>query len=175
MLWTLGELRQIDIMIAEKEIILGRPRKYKSPEEMQKRIDDYFEGNDKPTICGLTLALGFVERKALLNYEGYSKAFYATIKRAKTVVERYYERNLAINTRATGSIFALKNFDWTDKQEISYKDSPFRLNITLPPVQLPEAQPCLQVVSRQIIPKQIADIEPKTQIDKDKIISNGNK
>ena len=41
----------------------GRPRKYKTPEEMQVVIDQYFkecEINKKPpTITGLALALGF--------------------------------------------------------------------------------------------------------------------
>lgn len=166
-------------MIAEKELRNGRPRKYKSPEEMKARIDEYFEDNDKPTICGLTLALGFCERKALLNYEGYGKKFYDTIKRAKLVVEHYYERNLAINTRATGAIFALKNFDWSDKREVSFTDSPFRLNITLPPIQLPQpVKPLphtLPVVSKAITAKAKAVIEPKTPVDDDKSIGNGDK
>ena len=45
----------------------GRPRKYSTPEEMQIVIDKYFEDNPKPTICGLALALGFAQRKSLLN------------------------------------------------------------------------------------------------------------
>ena len=97
---------------------MGRPRKYETPEEMQEAIDSYFETNKKPTICGLTLALGFVERHALLNYEGYSKYFYATIKRAKTRIEKYYEENLMGN-HVTGAIFALKNFDWKDNKDLN--------------------------------------------------------
>ena len=51
----------------------GRPRKYSTPEEMQIVIDQYFDDHQKPTICGLALALGFAQRKSLLNYEGYGK------------------------------------------------------------------------------------------------------
>lgn len=149
-------------MITEKELRTGRPRKYKTPEEMQVRIDEYFDSFEKPTICGLTLALGFIERKALLNYEGYGKEFYAIIKRAKTVVEDYYERNLSINTRATGAIFALKNFDWSDRQDIRIEDSPFRLIIELPPVQ---PRPALPVVSTDITGRSTIDIKPKMQIE----------
>lgn len=71
----------------------GRPPVYKTPEEMQIKIDEYFERcagetlvnadgdtvydkhgrpiiiNDKPpTITGLALALGFNSRTSLLNY-----------------------------------------------------------------------------------------------------------
>ena len=73
----------------------GRPPRYKTAEEMQKVIDEYFEectgrlytdekgepkldrfGNEiylgaKPlTVTGLALALGFNSRLALLNYQG---------------------------------------------------------------------------------------------------------
>jgi hypothetical protein len=94
----------------------GRPRKYSTPEEMQTVIDKYFEDNPKPTICGLALALGFAQRKSLLNYEGYGKEFCNTIKRAKLIIEEGYEQDLR-SKYVTGAIFALKNFNWSDKQE----------------------------------------------------------
>ena len=63
----------------------GRPRAFKSPEEMQKMIDAYFDdGCEKivkhtvtgtryevptPTICGLALFLGFSSRQSLLDYQ----------------------------------------------------------------------------------------------------------
>ncbi len=97
----------------------GRPRRYKSPDEMQVAIDKYFEDNKKPTICGLAIGLGFCQRSALLTYEGYSKEFYNTTKRAKLRVEAGYEEDLRSN-HATGAIFALKNFDWTDKREYQH-------------------------------------------------------
>ncbi len=95
----------------------GRPRKYSTPEEMQTVIDKYFEDNPKPTICGLALALGFAQRKSLLNYEGYGEEFCNTIKRAKLKIEESYEQELRSN-HVAGAIFALKNFKWKDKQEI---------------------------------------------------------
>ena len=94
----------------------GQPRKYKSPEEMQIAIDAYFDKTEKISICGLALGLGFCTRQSLVDYEGYSKEFLATIKRAKTRVEDYYEQHL-VESGAAGSIFALKNFNWKDRQE----------------------------------------------------------
>jgi hypothetical protein len=76
----------------ERQTLMARPRKYKKPQEMKKAIDAYFLKVKKemrpPTICGLTLALGFTDRHDLLNYEGYEKEFYAIIKKAKTQIEQ---------------------------------------------------------------------------------------
>lgn len=94
----------------------GRPRKYKTPKEMQLAIDRFFGLMQKPTVCGLALELGFCTRQSLLDYEGYGKEFLDTIKKAKLRIERWYELNL-LGNHAGGAIFALKNFDWTDKQE----------------------------------------------------------
>ena len=96
----------------------GRPRKFSTPEEMQTAIDKYFEDHPKPTICGLALALGFAQRKSLLNYEGYGEEFCNTVKRAKLIIEDSYEQELR-GSHVAGPIFALKNFKWSDKQEIS--------------------------------------------------------
>lgn len=100
----------------------GRPRKYKSPKQMQKAIDAYFkfceENNEPLMITELALALGFSTRQGLLTYEGYSKEFYDTIKRAKLKIEAAYERRLLYSDNPGGSIFALKNFDWIDKKAV---------------------------------------------------------
>ena len=95
----------------------GRPLKFENAEQMQKLIDKYFAEtpDDEITITGLALALD-TDRKTLINYENRDE-FFNTIKKAKTIVENSYERALRKNGR-TGEIFALKNFGWTDKQEI---------------------------------------------------------
>lgn len=95
----------------------GRPRQFDSPQKMQKAIDSYFEEIEIPTITGLTLYLGFINRHALLNYEGYSEDYYAIIKRAKTRVEKYVEEKLLKGSgKAAGPIFWLKNHGWSDVQ-----------------------------------------------------------
>ena len=74
----------------------GRPPKYTEAEEMQKKIDKYFEDcklNNKPyTITGLGLALD-MSRQDLINYSKKEK-FFDTIKRAKMRVENYLEERL---------------------------------------------------------------------------------
>ena len=105
----------------------GRPRKYKSPQQMQTEIDKYFnrceEEKERITITGLAYDLGFNSRMGFYNYEGYGDEFLDTIKRALFRVEKAYEANLG-NQACAGSIFALKNFkqNWSDKQEVTGKD-----------------------------------------------------
>lgn len=97
---------------------MGRYKIIQTPEEAEELANKYFadcESNEKPiTITGLALALGFNSRQTLLNYEN-DPVFMDTIKRAKSQVEMAYEERLATTGNA-GSIFALKNFGWTDKQ-----------------------------------------------------------
>lgn len=122
----------------------GRPLMYKTKEEIQEKIDEYFEsckgeifrdaeGNVitnkygepiyigvKPlTITGLALALGFNSRQALLNYQG-RKEFNDTILRAKAKVEQYAEERLFDKDGANGAKFSLaNNFEgWKEKQQI---------------------------------------------------------
>lgn len=108
----------------------GRPPKYTEVEEMQKKIDKYFEDcklNNRPyTITGLGLALD-MSRQDLINYSKKEK-FFDTIKKAKMRVENYLEERLINDSSATGIIFNLKNnYGWKDKQEnvnvgVSYED-----------------------------------------------------
>lgn len=130
----------------------GCPPMYKTPAEMQKVIDKYFEDcsgeyividgqvaqdkngdpiktKERPlTITGLALALGFSGRQALLNYEGKPQ-FMDTIKRAKSRIEQYAEERLFDKEGVNGAKFNLSNNfkGWSEKQQI---DS----NVNLAPV-----------------------------------------
>lgn len=95
---------------------VGRPLKFKTVKELQDKIDVYLETTPKQewTITGLALALD-TYRQTLLNYEEKDE-YLDTIKKAKQMIENSYELDLKKHGR-TGTIFALKNFDWKDKQE----------------------------------------------------------
>lgn len=95
---------------------VGRPLKFKTEEDLSKQIDNYFEvtSKDEWTITGLALALD-TSRKVLCEYSEKDE-YSNTIKRAKLLVENGYEIDLKKHGR-TGTIFALKNFDWKDKTE----------------------------------------------------------
>lgn len=123
---------------------VGRPPKYKTKEEMQEKIDAYFEecegkilednsGNPvlnkfghpvvinqrPPTITGLALALGFTSRQALLNYQG-KKEFVDTITHAKSKVEQYTEERLFDRDGVNGAKFSLTNNfkGWSERQQV---------------------------------------------------------
>lgn len=111
----------------------GRPPKYKTVEELQQKIDEYFkscEGEmlkdengeavlDKhgnpvwihikpPTVTGLALALGFTSRQSLLDYQAKPQ-FLDTIARAKSRCEQYAEERLFDRDGANGAKFSLTN------------------------------------------------------------------
>lgn len=121
----------------------GKPPKYKSKEEIQEKIEQYFEdckgeplrdadgnpmldkwqnpimvGQKPPTITGLALALGFASRQALLNYQG-KKEFNDTIMRAKSRVEEYAESRLFDRDGSNGAQFSLRNNfkGWNETEE----------------------------------------------------------
>lgn len=116
---------------------VGRPLKFKSKEELQTKIDKYFNSCDatvvkkivnsrgdlisevtKPyTITGLASFLD-TSRETLINYEK-KEEYFDTIKKAKAKIEEAYEyRALIGDSHPTITIFTLKNnFGWKDKQE----------------------------------------------------------
>ena len=62
----------------------GRPTKYQTPEEMEKKLDEYFshceEVGDFPNVIGMALFLGFADRQSLRDNEQRSSEFSFTIK-----------------------------------------------------------------------------------------------
>lgn len=104
----------------------GRPAIYESPDALCEKVIEYFESvkEEKATITGLTLYLGFCSRSSLDDYEKRGEEFSYIIKRAKLAVEHSYE--LSGNTI---DIFALKNMGWKDKSEQEVKmEGGFNLN-----------------------------------------------
>lgn len=101
---------------------MGRPLKYKTPEDLENAIEDYFktrigsiEKRRAPTISGLALWLGFEDRQSLYDYKERPQ-FSCIIKKAILMIEDYAEEVLLSGEgTATGAIFWLKNHKWTDK------------------------------------------------------------
>jgi hypothetical protein len=94
-----------------------RPRHYDSEEELIAEIEKYFSDNQRVTITGLALSLGFESRQSIYDYEKDGRFSYI-IKNARLRVEACYEGRLIYDNQPTGVIFALKNMGWKDRQEI---------------------------------------------------------
>jgi len=103
--------------------VTGRPRLYEDAESFAGAVEDYFtfcEGVGKrPTLSGLSYALGFDDRETFSNYSGYGDDFSRTVKRAKLRIGDWLEQRLTNkDTFTPGIIFDLKNnHGWKDKTE----------------------------------------------------------
>ena len=100
----------------------GRPKSFNSVEEVQQKIDKYFEYceiNKKPyTMSGLAYYLE-ISRQTLVNYS-YKDEYFDTIKKARDRIQMQLEENaLSNNANPTFTIFNLKNnFGWKEQSEI---------------------------------------------------------
>lgn len=97
----------------------GKKPMFKTPKELEIKCIEYFDyctsNNEKPTITGLTLYVGFSHRASWNRYLK-KKAFVYIVKRSKLTVEHSYEL-----CGTTFDIFALKNMGWKDKTEVDNK------------------------------------------------------
>ena len=116
----------------------GRPLKYKTVEELEAAIEEYFtycdnktkevwsekEGNkiypdpEPYAMAGLAYAIG-LDRRSLINYKERDE-FFLAIKNARNRIEADVERRMMHkDTFTPGLIFNAKNnFDWRDKSEV---------------------------------------------------------
>ena len=116
----------------------GRPPIYKTPDEMIPKIEEWAERvrskEERPTVTGLCIALGFDSKDTLYNYRD-KPGFSYPIKRALLFVENGYEGGLW-TTSPTGPIFALKNMGWKDKHETEHSGE-----INLPTIKVEVISP----------------------------------
>lgn len=115
----------------------GRPPLFKNEEELQKKVDEYFEEWYRKkkvttpmwieveipaiTTTDLALYLGFESRQSIYDYANREEFSYI-IKRALFFIEREYEEKLLFSQNTSGAIFALKNMWWKDKTEVDNKN-----------------------------------------------------
>jgi hypothetical protein len=99
--------------------MMPRPLKIKTPAEFEKKANAYFADCEargkRPTVTGLSRALGFATRKGLFDYRRREEFEYVA-NRAVLRVEESYEEMLD-GQFVTGAIFALKNMGWSDQIE----------------------------------------------------------
>ena len=99
----------------------GRPLLFKTVEELEEKIEsfyDYCEERELPlTFERLAVFLG-VDRKTVYNYSEKDE-FFPTFKRVRERIQAdIMEKGLSGSINPTFGIFCLKNYGYTDKQEI---------------------------------------------------------
>ena len=113
----------------------GRPMLYKTAEELEKRINEYYDRCEEKeiplTISGLAVWLG-MNRRTLTNYSHREKFGYL-IEEARNRIEASMEEKMLMNKiNVTGAIFALKNhYKWTDRQEVQTTNENINKNYDL--------------------------------------------
>jgi hypothetical protein len=104
----------------------GGVPKQVTPEEVEQLALNYMERckeEDEPlTATGLAIALGFKSRQSLYDYRK-DPDYKDAINKAMLYVENGYEIQMARGRGDGGIVFALKNFGWTDKQELDHTSS----------------------------------------------------
>lgn len=121
---------------------IGRPKKFKTPQDLEKLINKFFEScyekiidenlkvtykNIKPlTMRGLCVYLGIAYESLMRYSKNYGEEYSEPIKNAKQICQTFLEEELYNPKRPTaGVIFGLKNCysnDWKDKIETENKN-----------------------------------------------------
>jgi hypothetical protein len=101
------------------------PAKKLTPDEVEELSAAYMEEcreKDEPlTITGLALALGFASKQSIYDYLKDDDYKYA-MGRAHLRVENSYEMQGAKGRGDGFLVFTLKQFGWSDKQEIEHSE-----------------------------------------------------
>lgn len=106
---------------------MARPKLFKTPDDLQKLIDAYYDDCDARempyTIEGLAVACD-CDRRTIINY-AHDSEFFPTIKKAREkILSRLAELAISGKGNPTSIIFNLKNnYDYADKTEVKSEHS----------------------------------------------------
>lgn len=98
---------------------VGRPPIWKTADELQEKIDEYFsyckDNDETPNIAGLAYFCG-VSRETIYNYSEKDQ-FFDTLKKARDYVMYRMESRAIDGGAPAGTIFLLKNYGYSDRYE----------------------------------------------------------
>jgi len=98
---------------------MARPLKFSTPEELETKVNEYFNTAPKPTLSGLAVFLD-VERETLYNYKERD-GFFDTIKKAQDRMAAIFEeRAVYSDKQVAGVIFVMKNMGYKDSQSFEH-------------------------------------------------------
>lgn len=111
---------------------VGRPRKFNSPEELQEKINefyDYCEARELPlSFERLSTFIG-IDRKTIYNYEKKDEYFHSIKEVRERIMADLMEKGLNGSINSTFGIFCLKNYGYSDRQDIVASNTNVNKNI----------------------------------------------
>lgn len=96
------------------------PSKAIKPGEILAKAQQYLDcctEESRPTRFGLFRACGFKTKQSFYDYKK-DPDYTETLQEVEFMIEGSYEQQLADGRGDGGIVFALKQYNWTDKQEI---------------------------------------------------------
>lgn len=103
----------------------------KQEQELDSKIQEYFNSHQVPTQTGLALALGFGSRQQLIaESQNEANPLHNMLANAFSRLDEYLETQLVTSKNQVGVIFALKNRGWSDTQVIK-AEAKAEVNIAL--------------------------------------------
>jgi hypothetical protein len=105
----------------------GPPAFIETPAEFEAKVEAYrqhCEDTGEPlTQTGMAWFMGFASRQSFYDYSKRA-GFERAVARARLLVEWAYEQRLH-GKDCTGAIFALKNQGWTDRQDVTVRQTDY--------------------------------------------------
>ena len=141
----------------------GRPRKFKTPEELQVKIKAFFsmcyDKSLHPTITGLAIFLE-TTRKTLMNYKN-DTAFYPLIKKAKETCGHYLEQRAISGAAVAGEIFLMKaNHGYREERDITLNVSLDVDKLYAKSLKTANSPQLAESATKKLNTVEIIDIEP---------------
>lgn len=113
---------------------VGRPPKYNNVEELEALIEEYYEWceiHDKPLTFERLATFLDVDRRTIYSYSQKDE-FLPTFKRVKErILSDIMEKGMANEINPTFGIFCLKNYGYSDKQEVVSTNTNVNKNVDM--------------------------------------------
>ena len=112
----------------------GRPKAFNSVEELEKKIKEFYDYCElkEETLTFERLATFLnVDRKTIYNYEDKDEYFHTFKKVRERILADIMSKGLGNKINPTFGIFCLKNYGYTDKQEIESTNTNTNKNINV--------------------------------------------
>jgi len=110
--------------------------KYKTAAKLQAKVDEYFVKEDKPTISGMALFLGYLDRQSIYDLLKLNDDRSCIIRQAVAKIESFFERKMTESGNVSGPMFWLKCHSnaknigkhWCDRQDIDITTDGEKIN-----------------------------------------------